>query len=71
MKKFNQLDTGFLFSTPSYLSGAANIFNLGGNFYDYNISASEEEADCKAIQNDFNMVGKDLENASMEVMNKK
>jgi len=71
MEKIAQLNTDFLFSTPTYLSGASNIFNIGGNFYDYNISKSEAEADCKAIRNDFNIVGRDLENASSKIMGKK
>lgn len=71
MEKFNQFNTDFLFSTPTYLSGASNIFNIGGNFYDYNVSKSEAEADCKAIRNDFNMIGNDLDYAISEVIDKK
>ena len=71
MEKISQFNTDFLFSTPTYLSGAANIFNIGGNFYDYNSSKTEVEADCKAIRNDFKMVGIDLEKATLEVMGKK
>lgn len=71
MDKVNQFNTDFLFSTPSYLSGAANIFNIGGDFYEYNISSSQGEADCKAIRNDFNIVGSDLEKATVETIGKK
>ena len=55
--------TDFLFTTPSFLTGAANILNLAGNFYEFNTSDSDKEADCKAIKNDFNIVGKDFEKA--------
>ncbi len=54
--------TGFLFTTPSYWTGAATVFNLGGNFYEYNTCESGEEADKIAIANDFMIVGNDLKN---------
>jgi len=71
MNNTDQFSTDFLFTTPTYLTGASNVFNLGGNFYAYNISTSESEADCKAIRNDFNMIGKDLDNAVTETMGNK
>jgi len=60
MNNTDSLNSDFLFTTPSYLTGAANVFNLAGNFYDYNRSESEQEADCKAIRNDFNIIAEDL-----------
>lgn len=56
-QKYN---TGYLFSTPSFISGAASAFDLFGNFFEYNTSDSETEADCKAIKNDFNVIGNDM-----------
>ncbi|WP_029280515.1 hypothetical protein [Pedobacter borealis] len=56
----------FLFSNSSFITGAATIFNLSGDFYDYNSSASDIEADQKAICNDFKVVGEDLKSAIEE-----
>lgn len=60
MKKQKRYTTGFLFSTPSFLSGAGTVINLAGNFYEFNSSDSGFEADEMAIQNDFRMVGQDI-----------
>jgi hypothetical protein len=58
--KTKRFTTGFLFSSPSYLSGASTVINLAGNFYDYNSSDNEFEADEIAIENDFRMIGQDI-----------
>lgn len=71
MNNTDQFNTDFLFTTPTYLTGAATIFNIAGNFYEYNESSSDEEADYKAISNDFNIIGNDLKNAIIEVTEKK
>ncbi len=60
MDNSEQNHTDFLFTTPSYLTGAATVFNLNGNFYEYNSCESGEEADEIAIANDFMIVGNDL-----------
>lgn len=60
MKESKRFNTGFLFSTPSFLSGAGTVINLAGNYYEYNVSASDCEADYNAIKNDFDMIGQDM-----------
>jgi hypothetical protein len=60
MKKQMRYTTGFLFSTPSFLSGAGTVINLAGNFYEFNSVDTGFEADEMAIQNDFSMVGQDI-----------
>lgn len=60
MKKQKKYITDFLFSTPSFLSGAGTVINLAGNFYEFNSSDSGFEADEKAIENDFRMIGQDI-----------
>ncbi len=57
--------TDFLFTTPSFLTGAGTVMNLGGNFYDFNGSSTPDMADMLAIKIDFNIVGNDLK-ASMD-----
>lgn len=60
MKKQKRYITGFLFSTPSLLSGAGTVINMAGNYYNFNSSNSGSEADQLAISNDFNMIGQDI-----------
>ena len=52
--------TDFLFTTPSFLTGAGTVMNLAGNFYDFNGSSTPNMADRLAIRTDFNIVGDDL-----------
>ncbi len=63
MKELKKYTTGFLFSDSSFLSGAGTVINLAGNFYEFNISESENEADFIAIRNDFEVIGQDLKMA--------
>ena len=60
MKIQQKFTTDFLFSTPSFLSGAGTVINLAGNYYEFNDFEMGFGADEKAIENDFNMVGQDI-----------
>jgi len=61
MRKISRrYSTGFLFSTPSFLTGAGSVINLAGNYYRYNSSRSGAEADALALKNDFLMIGQDF-----------
>lgn len=66
MEKENTCRTDFLFSTPSFLTGAGSIFNIRGNYFRFNTSSSPELADMRAIQSDWCMVGRDLRGAYEE-----
>lgn len=59
----NRLQTDFLIPRMSWLTGAGTILNLRGSYYFYNISATEEEADSRAIFSDWSMAGEDLRSA--------
>jgi hypothetical protein len=63
MDKKNRYISDFLFSTPNFLSGAGTVMNLAGDYYKFNDSKSELEADSRAIRNDFNMIGQDIADA--------
>ncbi len=52
--------TDFLFSTSNLLSGAASTLNLAGNFYSFNHSTSDVEADAKALRADWGVVAQDI-----------
>lgn len=56
-----------LFATPSFLTGAARLVDLGGVFDKYNGSGSEEEADSRALASDWLVVGDDLRKAMENV----
>lgn len=59
----NKVKSDFLFAQPSFASGAARVFDLFGQFDDYNRSETTEEADAKAIAADWIIVGQDLADA--------
>ncbi len=58
MKK--KICTDFLFPRASFLTGVASSINVVGNFYHFNYSSSDDEADYKAIRCDWDMIGSDL-----------
>lgn len=55
--------TDFLFTSPSILRSIGSIFNLAGNYFEYNVSQSSEEADRRALMADFKTVGFDFQAA--------
>ncbi len=55
-----KLFTGFLYATPNFLMGAGTVLNLAGNYYTFNDSSNNLEADYKAIENDFAIIGIDI-----------
>lgn len=52
--------TDILFPRTSALIGAGSIFNIAGNYFEFNRSQTAEEADWLALANDWGMVGRDL-----------
>lgn len=52
----------YLVAGPSLLSGLARTFDIGATLrhHSYNISRSPEEADGRAVANDWLVVGDDL-----------
>ena len=56
----NKVKSDFLFAQPSFASGAARVFDLFGQFDEYNRSETPEEADAKAIASDWMVVGQDI-----------
>jgi hypothetical protein len=60
MKNKKIISTGFLYATPSFLSGAGSVLNIFGDYFEYNTS---DEADEIAIQSDFDNVGEDIKKA--------
>jgi len=59
-----KVQTDFLFARPSYLSGAASVYDLWGQSVEYNTSLTPAEADAKAIFSDWAIVGQDILDAA-------
>ncbi len=55
----------FLFASPSFVTGAGRVLDLGAalEYYSYNLSLTPAEADRWAIANDWRVVGQDLAKA--------
>jgi hypothetical protein len=47
-----------LYPKSRFITGMGSVFNVAGNYFDYNYSKSGIEADNKAIQKDWDVVGK-------------
>lgn len=45
------------------LIGLGSILNISGNYFEFNYSNSEKEADMKAIENDWGVIGNDIQEA--------
>ena len=57
------LQTNFLCSDSSFTSGMGSVFNIAGNFYDYNYSNTSSDADISALKSDWANVGNDIYSA--------
>jgi len=55
--------TDRLFVTTGYVIGAGSVLNIAGNYFSFNTSDSPEEADAKALQSDWMIVGQDIQEA--------
>jgi len=62
MNKKNMYQTDFL-TANSFVIGIGSVFNLAGNYFDYNYSTSPEEADEIAIASDWYIIGEDIKQA--------
>ncbi|MBP7796082.1 MAG: hypothetical protein KA059_04825 [Elusimicrobiales bacterium] len=52
--------TDFLFPNIGFTEGIGSVLNIGGNYFEFNTSESDLEADTKALENDWGMVGNDI-----------
>lgn len=63
----DKVKTGVLFATPSFWVGIAQTFDFFGDFIVYNESRTPEEADAKALYNDWKMIGDDIQSSMTDV----
>jgi len=60
MGRYETYKSDFLVVTPSAFHGVGTVMNVAGNYYRFNSSENESEADYRAIGNDWKIVGQDL-----------
>ena len=51
----------FLFPANSFLIGMGNTLNIAGNYYNFNYSETGNEADSRAMESDWGIIGQDLQ----------
>lgn len=62
MKRRNY-KTDFLFATSSFALGMGSLMGIFSEYYTFNTSETEAEADQLAMESDFAVAGKDLYSA--------
>ena len=62
MTRVKRYRTNVLFSRPSFISGLGSVINVAGNYFEFKYSNSGEEADRKALESDWDVIGDDLRN---------
>jgi hypothetical protein len=55
--------TDYLYANGSFVVGMGSILSVFSPFYYFNDSPSERSADRTAIESDFGVVGRDIEDA--------
>jgi hypothetical protein len=52
-----------LFARPSFIEGAARIFDFGNSLTEYNYSENGEQADALALRADYEAIAGDMRKA--------
>lgn len=68
MTKVKIHKTYHLFPRTSTVVGMGSLLNISGNYFDFNYSNSGIEADAKAAESDWYMIGKDIEDAIYKIV---
>ena len=63
MSKTKKYKSGFLYGKRNAIIGAGSIFNIAGNYFEYSYSKNGRDADNKAIESDWAIIGNDLKEA--------
>lgn len=63
MSRRKRYFTDFLFPQPTLKMGMGSVLNIAGDYFDFNYSLDGPEADRKAIESDWGMIGQDLQSA--------
>ena len=61
MKKINiKYITNYLLPKNNLLVGMGSVFNVAGNYFDYNYSKTGKQSDFTAIMSDWKNIGDDI-----------
>jgi hypothetical protein len=60
----------FLFPKSTFVIGMGSVLNIGGNYFEFNSSKNELEADMFAIKNAWECVGNEIRQAKDLLVNK-
>ncbi len=63
MKKKKFLKSDFLLPRNNFDIGMGSVFNINGNYFIYNTSESDLEADYKAMMSDWQNVAGDIKSS--------
>lgn len=55
-----EIQSDYLFARPSFIEGVGRIVDLGGALNTYNKSRTPEEADARAVYEDWKALGHDV-----------
>jgi len=67
MKNRNQkFVTDFLLPKNNFWVGMGSVLNLAGDYFEYNYSKSEADADNRALHSDWYNVGEDIKEAKLK-----
>jgi hypothetical protein len=56
----DELRSDFLFARPSFVEGLARMVDVSNSLNTYNVSRSGDEADARAIHQDWKALGHDI-----------
>ena len=59
----NKYKTNKLFPVPSFIVGMGSVFNVFGNYFQFTYSKKPGNADFDALENDWDILGKDFSKA--------
>ena len=70
MRKVKKYRTAFLFANPAFLTGVGSVLNIAGRHFTFNYSDSDNEADSRALESDWSIIGQDIQNAAHKLNQK-
>lgn len=68
--KISKYNSKYLFPRTSLLVGAGSVLNIFGNYFSFKSYNSDSEADYKAIESDWKVIGFDIENSTNDFAQK-
>ena len=67
MTKKKAYKSDYIFVTPSFLMGMGSVLNIAGNYFSFAQASSPAEADYRAIESDWGVIGLDIQTATEDM----